>query len=213
MPVVNARTSGLLVVATVGASIAACAPRPPGISVSAASATAPNEDAQYVIGSGDVLGVFVYNSPELSDASVPVRPDGRISIPLVQDVTAAGKTPRQLADELDQRLRKYVRDPNVTVMVKSFVGPLNSQVKVIGEAVDPEAIPYRNGLTLLDVMIATKGLTRYAAGNRAIVVRHLPNGKQETIHVRLSDLINDGDISQNIKMEPGDTLIIPQTWF
>lgn len=196
-----------------GASLAGCSAPAPDVTAAASVSTATQNDPEYVIGAGDQLSVFVYHAPELSDANVAVRPDGRISIPLVQGIMAAGKTPKQLAEALDQRLAKYVREPNVTVMVKSFVGPLDTQIKVIGQAVDPEAIPYRNGLTLLDVMIATKGLTKFAAGNRAMVVRHEPDGKEKIIHVHLSDLINDGDINQNIRMQPGDTLIIPQTWF
>ena len=168
--------------------------------------------AQYVIGPGDQLSVFVYQSPQLSLPSIPVRPDGRISMPLVSDIVAAGKTPSQLGSELAKELTKYVRDPIVTVMVTGFVGPLDRQVRVIGEATDPTAIPYRAQLTVLDVMIQTRGLTRFAAGNRAIIVRRRGQ-QQETIPVRLSDLIRDGDISQNVEMQPGDTLIIPQSWF
>lgn len=168
--------------------------------------------APYVIGPGDQLSVFVYQSPQLSVPSLPVRPDGRISIPLVPEIMAAGKTPSQLGDELAGQLKKYVRDPIVTVMVQGFVGPLDQQVRVIGEATEPLAIPYRDGLTVLDVMIQTKGLTRYAAGNSALIVRKT-GGQQDQIRVRLSDLIKDGDIRQNVYMQPGDTLIIPQTWF
>ena len=165
-----------------------------------------------MIGPGDQLSVFVYQSPQLSVPSLPVRPDGRISIPLVPEIMAAGKTPSQLGDELAGQLKKYVRDPIVTVMVQGFVGPLDQQVRVIGEATEPLAIPYRDGLTVLDVMIQTKGLTRYASGNRAVIVRKTGN-QQDQIRVRLSDLIKDGDIRQNVYMQPGDTLIIPQTWF
>jgi polysaccharide biosynthesis/export protein len=142
-----------------------------------------------------------------------VRPDGRISVPLIEDIMAAGKTPTQLARDIEARLKKYVQDPIVTIIVRSFIGPFNRQIKVIGEATDPAAIPYREHMTLLDVMIATKGLTKYAAGNRAEIIRREPGGKEATIKVHLNDLIKDGDISQNIEMQPGDTLIIPQTWF
>ncbi len=173
--------------------------------------TVPSD--QYVIGSGDTLSVFVYRNPDLSEGGVAVRPDGRISVPLIEDITAAGKTPSQLAREIEGRLKKYVQDPNVTVIVRSFIGPFDRQIRVIGEATEPAAIPYRDHMTLLDVMIATKGLTKYAAGNRAEIVRRDADGKETTIRVRLNDLINDGDISQNIEMQPGDTLIIPQTWF
>jgi len=202
--------------------VAACSPKsaPPPVVPAAAERTADNMKPggttpmdQYVIGSGDTLSVFVYRNPDLSEGGVAVRPDGRISIPLIEDITAAGKTPTQLARELEARLKKYIQDPNVTVIVRSFVGPFDRQIRVIGEATDPSAIPYREHMTLLDVMIATKGLTRYAAGNRAEVIRLEGNGKQTTIRVRLNDLIKDGDISQNIEMQPGDTLIIPQTWF
>ena len=168
---------------------------------------------QYVIGSGDSLSVFVYRNPDLSEGGVSVRPDGRISVPLIEDIMAAGKTPAQLGREVEERLKKYVQDPIVTVIVRSFVGPFDRQIRVIGEATEPTALPYRDHMTLLDVMIATKGLTKYAAGNRAEIVRRDASGKQEVIRVRLSDLIKDGDISQNVEMQPGDTLIIPQSWF
>ena len=177
----------------------------------AADAGAPAAASQYVIGPGDNLGIFVYDNPQLS-AEIPVRPDGRISTPLISDIMAAGKTPSQLGSEIEEQLKEYVKDPHVTVMVRGFVGPFDQQIRVIGEATDPQAIPYRDGMTVLDVMIATKGLTRYAAGNRAVIVRRFGN-KSQTIHVRLSDLLKDGDIAQNVAMRPGDTLIIPQTWF
>ncbi|MEJ0015022.1 MAG: XrtA/PEP-CTERM system exopolysaccharide export protein [Acetobacteraceae bacterium] len=168
---------------------------------------------QYVIGSGDTLSVFVYRNADLSEGGVSVRPDGRISVPLIEDIMASGKTPTQLAREIEERLKKYIHDPNVTVIVRSFIGPFDRQIKVIGEATEPAAIPYRDHMTLLDVMIATKGLTKFAAGNRAEIVRRDVDGKQAAIRVRLNDLIKEGDISQNIEMQPGDTLIIPQTWF
>ncbi|MBN9562401.1 MAG: polysaccharide export protein [Alphaproteobacteria bacterium] len=171
------------------------------------------DNAAYVVGPGDTLSVFVYRSPELSVPDLPVRPDGRISVPLIEDIVAAGKTPTQLAREIESRLKKYVKDPSVTVIVRGFVGPLDRQVKVIGEATEPVALPYRDHMTVLDVMIATKGLTKFAAGNSAIIVRREPGGKQAKIPVRLNDLVKDGDISQNVEMAPGDTLIIPQTWF
>ena len=185
------------------------APPPPKVP----AAGAHPGTSEYVIGSGDTLSVFVYQSPELSEGGVAVRPDGRISIPLVQDIRAAGLTPPELAKRIELRLKKYVKDPNVTVIVRSFVGPFDRQIRVIGQATTPEAIPYRDGMTLLDVMIATKGLTKFAAGNQAFIVRRLPDGKEDKIHVRLDSLLNHGDMSQNVKMRPGDTLIIPQTWF
>jgi polysaccharide export outer membrane protein len=168
--------------------------------------------AEYIIGPGDVLSISVYEAPSLSVEALPVRPDGRISVPLAPDLMASGKTPSQLGADIQDKLKKYVQNPNVTVMVRSFQGPPDRQVRVIGEATDPQAIPYRDNLTLLDVMIATKGLTKFAAGNSAVIVRRV-GSKTERIHVHLSDLIKDGDISQNVPMRPGDTLIIPQSWF
>jgi len=174
------------------------------------------EDAasdEYIIGAGDQLSIFVYRNPDLSEGGVAVRPDGRISTPLIEDIIAAGKKPKELARQIERKLSKFIQDPNVTVIVRSFIGPPDRQVRVIGEATDPIAIPYRDHMTLLDVMIATRGLTKYASGNRAVIVRVDPDGKRRSITVRLADLIKDGDISQNLEMAPGDTLIIPQSWF
>ncbi len=185
---------------------------PPATGAAAGAGTAADSTNDYVIGPGDMLSIFVYEAPPLSVAELPVRPDGRISVPLVPDLVAAGKTPSQLAHEIEDKLKKYVQQPNVTVMVRSFQGPADRQVRVIGEATNPQAIPYRNNMTLLDVMIATKGLTKYAAGNRAVIVRRVGNTTQH-IPVHLSDLIKDGDIGQNVVMKPGDTLIIPQSYF
>jgi polysaccharide export outer membrane protein len=169
--------------------------------------------ADYIIGPGDALSVFVYRAPELS-MELPVRPDGRLSLPLVPDIEAAGKTPTRLAKDIEERLKEYVRDPAVTVMVRSFVGPANRQVRVIGEAAQPKAIPYREGMTVLDVLIEAGGLTRYAAGNRAEITRRdQASGAPRSFRVRLSDLLRGGDISQDVPMQPGDTLIIPQGWF
>jgi len=196
-----------------------CSGPPQGGSIVAPMRTDPNMPAdgaasdQYIIGAGDQLSIFVYRNPDLSEGGVAVRPDGRISTPLIEDIMAAGKTPKDLAHDIEQRLTKFIQDPNVTVIVRSFVGPPDRQVRVIGEATEPTAIPYREHMTLLDVMIATKGLTKYAAGNRAVIVRTDPDGKRRSINVKLGDLIKDGDISQNIEMQPGDTLIIPQSWF
>jgi polysaccharide biosynthesis/export protein len=166
---------------------------------------------EYIIGPGDILNVFVYHAPELS-AEVPVRPDGRISTPLAPDIVALGKTPSQLASSIQNELRKYVREPSVTVMASGFLGPPDLQVKVIGEVAQPLALPYHAQLSLLDLMIASKGLTRFAAGNRAVIVRREPDGPR-SYNVRLDDLMKDGDISQNVGMRPGDTLFVPQAWF
>src|SRR5579872_235687 len=170
----------------------------------------PNSDT-YRIGPGDNLDIFVWQNPQLS-VKVPVRPDGKISIPLVQDVEALGRTPSVLAHDIAERLKAYVKDPNVTVIVSSFVGPFSQQIRVIGEAAKPQAIPYRSNMTILDVMIEVGGLTRFAAGDRSVIVRNV-NGQHQTIRARLDSLVNDGDVRDNIAMRPGDIVIIPQRYF
>ena len=183
-------------------------------SITASQAAAAPSDAQseYVIGPGDVLSISVYEAPPLSVTDLPVRPDGRISVPLVPDIVAAGRTPAQLGHEIEARLKKYVQSPMVTVMVRNFQGSPERQVRVVGAAAEPQTIPYRANLTLLDVMIATKGLTKFAAGNSAVIVRRV-GGAEKRIPAHLSDLMKDGDLSANVSMRPGDTLIIPQSWF
>ncbi len=166
----------------------------------------------YIIGAGDSLSIFVFRNPELSSGGLTVRPDGRISMPLIPDIIASNKTPTELAKDVEGRLKEFVKEPNVSVIVSGFVGPQSRQVRVIGEASEPLSIPYRDQMTVLDVMIQTKGLTRYAAGNSAVIIRSY-NGVRQTLRVRLSDLIKDGDIDQNVAMAPGDTLIIPQSFF
>lgn len=166
---------------------------------------------EYMIGPGDNLQIYVRNNPDLS-VTIPVRPDGKISVPMVQDMTAAGKSPSQLADDLEAALAKYIRSPNVTVMVTSFVGAYQNQVRVVGQATRPQALSYRQGMTVLDVMIQVGGLTQFAAGNRAKIVRKV-DGEEKTFNVRLGDLLNEGDISANVPMYPGDILIIPEAFF
>ena len=192
------------------AMLSACGPTGPNPNLVAPRGSAVN--SPYLIGPGDTLSVFVYQAPQLSVPSLQVRPDGRISMPLIPDIAAAGKTPTALSKDIETRLKEYVKEPNVSVIVSGFVGPLDRQIRVIGEATEPLAIPYRDQMTVLDVMIQTKGLTRYAAGNSSIIVREI-GGKRQTIKVRLSDLLKDGDIDQNVAMLPGDTLIIPQSWY
>ncbi|HEU0278036.1 MAG TPA: XrtA/PEP-CTERM system exopolysaccharide export protein [Rhodanobacteraceae bacterium] len=181
----------------------------PTVSGAPATTAAPTE--HYIIGPGDTLDIFVRDNPNLS-TTVPVRPDGRISIPLVQSIMAAGRTPDQLADDLQKALSQYIRSPLVTVIVKSFVGAYSQQVRVVGQATSPKAVPYRSGMTVLDVMIDVGGLTKFAAGNNAKIVRRTTDGAEETIPVRLSDLMN-GAIKDNVTMRPGDILIIPQALF
>ena len=169
------------------------------------------QEWEYLIGPGDSLNIFVWRNAELS-TSVSVRPDGKFSAPLVEDLQASGKTPTQLAREIEVVLGQYVRDPLVTVTIGGYVGEYYSQIRVIGEATKPVAIPYRKNMTVLDLMIAAGGLTDYAAGNRATLVR-VEGGRQNSYRVRLNDLIQNGDISANVDMAPGDILIIPQAFF
>jgi len=173
--------------------------------------TNPGPGPEYVIGPLDALNIFVWRNPELSQ-TVPVRPDGRISIPLIEDLPATGKTPTELARDVEEQLKKFIQDPIVTIIVTGFNGPYNRQVRVIGEAAHPQAVPYRDNMSLLDVMIAVGGLTQYAAGNRATVVRNV-DGKQTEFRVKIADLIQYGDVTANAQLLPGDVLIIPQAWF
>jgi polysaccharide export outer membrane protein len=167
--------------------------------------------SDYRVGPGDMLNVVVWHNPDVS-GQTPVRPDGRISVPLVGDVVAAGKTPMALADELKEKLKPFIKDPIVTVTPTQFVGPVARQIRVIGEAAQPRAIAFTSNMTVLDVMISAGGLTRYADGDRAVIVR-VEKGVQQTYHVHLDSLIRDGDVTQNVAMRPGDILIIPQRFF
>jgi polysaccharide export outer membrane protein len=172
--------------------------------------TAATPDYQYRIGPLDNVNVIVWRNPELS-LSVPVRPDGKITTPLIEDLPALGKDPSTLARDMEKALSKYIRDPVVTVIVTNFVGPSSEQVRVIGEATKPQILAYRQNMTVLDVMIAVGGLTDFADGNAATIFRPAEGGKSYS--VRLRDLVRRGDISANVDMKPGDILIIPQSWF
>jgi polysaccharide export outer membrane protein len=175
------------------------------------AASGPRTASEYVIGPGDSLDIFVWRNQELS-SRIPVRPDGRISTPLVEDMVAIGKTPTQLARDIESVLSQYVRTPKVNVIVTSAASA-NSQVRVVGQAVTPRALPYRDGLTVMDVVIAVGGLSEYAAGNRAKIVRNNPAGKPSEIKVRLRDLLDKGDMRQNLPMQAGDVLVIPESRF
>jgi polysaccharide biosynthesis/export protein len=175
-----------------------------------APVSAATPDYRYVIGPSDTLNIIVWRNPELSYVGA-VRPDGRISIPLVEDLPAVGRNSTELARDIEKALSKYIRDPVVTVIVTSFTGPYSEQIRVIGEAAHPQAVPYRQNMTLLDVIIAAGGLTDFADGNRAVLVRGAEKGKAYS--VRLKDLVKRGDISANVDVKPGDVLIIPQSWF
>lgn len=192
--------SGLVVFA-----VAACStgePPPPSV---------PGSSGDYKIGPGDSLQVFVWQNKELS-VTAPVRPDGRISLPLVSDIQAAGKTPSELSEDIEARLAKFVKDPVVTVIVSSFEGANTQQVRVVGEAAKPQAIPYRSTMSVLDAMISVGGLTQYAAGDRATLIRTI-DGKQTSYRLRLDDLLKDGDMSANAPLLPGDVILIPQAYF
>lgn len=194
-------------VGLLAALVSACASSP---ELRAAPVAAAAADYNYIVGPGDSLNIIVWRNPELS-LSVPVRPDGKVSTPLVDELVAQGKTSMQIAREVEKALGQFVRDPVVTVIVMSFVGPYSEQIRVVGEAAKPQALPYKQKMTLLDVMIAVGGLTDFADGNAASITRAADGDKRYS--VRLKDLIKRGDISANVEMRPGDILIIPQGWF
>lgn len=175
-----------------------------------APTVAASGDYNYIVGAGDSLNIIVWRNPELS-LTVPVRPDGKVSTPLVDEIVAQGKTPVELAREVEKALSKLVRDPVVTIIVTSFVGPYSEQIRVVGAATKPQFLPYKQKMTVLDVMIAVGGLTDFADGNGASITRASEGNKRYS--VRLKDLIKRGDISANVEMKPGDILIIPQGWF
>ena len=168
-------------------------------------------ESDYIIAPGAVLNVFIWQHPDLS-TSVPVRPDGKISTPLIEDMQAAGKTPTQLARDMEEVLATYIRQPTVNIIMQQATAFFDQQIRVVGQAANPQALPYREGMTLIDVMIAVGGLGDFAAGNRAKLVRQTPDGPVEAT-VRLDDLLNRGDMKQNVPVQPGDTLIIPEARF
>jgi polysaccharide export outer membrane protein len=200
----------LLVVLAAATVLAACAGGSPS-KPAAKAGGADGAPVEYHIGPGDVLNVFVFNQPDLS-VTVPVRPDGLISTPLVENMLAAGKTPSELGRDVEKVLAEYVRTPKVNIIVTNFVGTYGDQIRVVGQAMHPQSLSYRNGMTLLDVMIAVGGLGEFAAGNRARLVRN-QDGKPVEMRVRLEDLLNGGDIKANQPVQPGDVLIIPQSRF
>lgn len=168
------------------------------------------EASQYLIGPGDKLQVFVWRNPELS-ATVPVRPDGKISTPLVEDMVAVGKTPSALARDIERVLGEYVRSPQVNIIVTEPVSAF-SQVRVIGEVAKPQALPYREGMTVLDAVLAVGGVGEFAAANRSKIIR-TKNGEKQEIKVKLDKLVNGGDMKQNVALQPGDVLVVPQSMF
>ena len=165
----------------------------------------------YLIGPGDSVNIIVWRNPEVS-MTVPVRPDGKITTPLVEDLQANGKTSTELARDIEKALAKYIQQPVVTVVVTGFVGTYGEQIRVIGQAARPQALPYRRDMSLMDVLIAVGGVTEFASGNQASIIRNV-GGTQQKIAVRLNDLIKQGDISANVNMRPGDVLVIPESFF
>ena len=198
------RLVGALAIALVGVGCSSTGNLRPAPAVAGAG------DYSYVVGAGDTLNIIVWRNPELS-LVVPVRPDGKISAPLVDELVAQGKTSTTIARDIEKKLSTYVRDPVVTVIVTSFVGPYSEQIRVVGEAARPQFLPFKQKMTLLDVMIAVGGLTDFADGNGATILRTSEGNKQ--YGVRLKDLMRRGDVSANVEMRPGDSLVIPQSFF
>lgn len=177
----------------------------------AESTVSPSQvPSDYIIGPGDTLQVFVWREPSLT-VTLPVRPDGKISTPLVQDIVAVGKSPSDLARDIEAKLGEYVKSPQVSVIVTQPASTF-SQVKVIGQVKTPGALPFREGMTVMDAILAVGGLGEFAAGNRARIVRNI-NGKQTNINVKLNSLVNKADMKQNLPLKPGDVLLIPETRF
>jgi polysaccharide biosynthesis/export protein len=210
MPIVPTRFAAtLLKLVTLAAStlfLVGCATK----DMPMAPAVAASPDYTYKIGSGDTLNIIVWRNPELS-LTVPVRPDGKISTALVEDLPAQGKDASELARDIEKALGKFIRDPVVTVIVTNFVGPYDQQIRVVGEVPKPQTLPFKQAMTLLDVMIAVGGVTDFADGNAATILRPADGNKQ--YHVRVKDLVKRGDVSANVQMQPGDVLFIPQSWF
>jgi polysaccharide biosynthesis/export protein len=202
------RACAALVACSAALALAGCGTF--GGNIPPAPPTAVSGDYSYVIGAGDSLNIIVWRNPELSMA-VPVRPDGKLSAPLVDELYVQGKTSIEVARDIEKRLSTYVRDPVVTVIVTGFNGPYSEQIRVVGEAAKPQFLPYKQKMSVLDVMIAVGGLTDFADGNGATILRTAEGNKQYS--VRLKDLIKRGDVSANVEMRPGDILIIPQSFF
>ncbi len=208
------RRAALLMVGWLSLSllIGSCAstPTPAPAAAPAQTSSALNTPDNYIIGPGDSVEVFVWRNPELS-VTVPVRPDGKISTPLVEDMVAVGKTPAQLGRDMEKVLSEYVRAPKVNIIVTRPESTY-SQVQVVGQVLKPQAIPYREGMRVLDAILAVGGLTQFASGNRARIVR-MENGKETKIPVKVADLVNNGDVKQNLPLKSGDVLVVPQSYF
>lgn len=200
---------GVRLIAAIAAifAVTACSNVNRDASTESPAAVAPVE---YKIGPLDQIQVFVWRAPDVS-VTVPVRPDGKISTPLVEDMVAAGKTPTELARDLEEALGAFIQDPVVTVIVQNFTGPFDQQVRVVGATAQPVAVPYRSQMTVLDVMVAVGGLNEFADGNNAVLFRR-SNGDHQSFRIRLDDLLKDGDITANAAVAPGDVILIPESW-
>lgn len=211
-PGLRAMATSVIGMITLGTLVGCSTVNAPDAPTTPPATTAANDSANsYVIGPTDQLNIFVWRQPELSTEAI-VRPDGRISVPLIDDLQAAGQTPTQLASAITGRLKEYIQDPKVSVIVTNFVGPFDRQIRVVGEAAKPQAIPFRRNMTVLDVMIQVGGLTEFASGNRAVLVRN-SGGTKENFRLRLNDLLKEGDVAANAYVLPGDVIIIPQSYF
>ncbi len=205
----------VLAVALAGVAVSGCASGGDGPALPPATFVSQQEQPgeQYVIGPLDQLTIFVWRNPELG-AKVQVRPDGRITTPLIADLPATGKTPAQLAEDIKAKLSTYVSDPLVSVMVDNFSGTFSQQVRIVGATEKPASLPFRANMTLLDAMIAVGGLSQYAAGDRAKLVRYdKATGKQQEYPLQIAKLLKHGDVKANVKLEPGDVIIIPESLF
>jgi polysaccharide export outer membrane protein len=193
------------------ATLTGCATQDPNRAELPSATGDAQYSTRYRIAPGDSVQIFVWRNPEVS-TSVQIRPDGLLSAPLLEEVPAAGKTPAELARDLEAELSTYLRDPLVTVIVNGFVGTFREQIRILGEATEPKALIYKDSMTLLDVMIQTGGITEFADGNNATLIR-VVDGEQKSFRLRLDDLIRDGDITANVDMQPGDIVIVPEAWF
>ncbi len=208
-------SKSLLTLGLVGTALSACSTTGGRPELPPASYVANKElpGEEYVIGPLDQLNIFVWRNPELS-SKVQVRPDGRITTPLINDMPAVGKTPAILADDMKKALGAYIKDPIVSVIVENFSGTYSQQVRIVGATEKPTSIPYRANMTLLDAMIAVGGLSQYAAGNKARLVRYdRETGKQTEFALQIGNLLKKGDSSANVRLEPGDVIIIPESMF
>lgn len=194
-------------------ALSACASaQQTGIADPPAAATAEADAmSSYIIGPGDTIQIFVWRNPELS-VTVPVRPDGKVSTPLVEDIVAVGKKPSELARDIETRLAEYIRSPQVNVIVTNAQSSF-SKVTVIGQVTTPQTVPYREGMRMMDLLLAVGGLTEFAAGNRAKLIRVEEGGREREIKVRLKDLLTRGRLDQNLELRPGDVLIVPESVF